>query len=119
MLPETNRFSGSVLVALLLACLLTSARPSQAAPEDKSLSQQEIIELLQGGVPSSRVSSIIDDRGINFDLTSSFEDRVRNAGGDSDVINSLRRASERRAETERPRTGGLIIKTTPGKRKFT
>ena len=99
---------------MLLAFLMVSAVRTSAAQSGKSLSQQEVIELLEGGVQSSRVSSIIDDRGINFRLTDAIEQRVRDAGGGDDVVASLRRASARREETERPRTGGLIIKTTPG-----
>ncbi len=86
-----------------------------AAPQNgKALSQREVIELLQGGVQSARVASIVDDRGITFTLTREIEQDVRDAGGGSDLMASLRQASQRRAETERPSTGGLIIKTTPG-----
>ncbi len=47
-------------------------------------------------------------------MTGTIEQRVRNAGGDDGVIDSLRRAAQRRAETERPQTGGLVLKTSPG-----
>jgi hypothetical protein len=110
----TYRFSFAVLNATLLAFLMVAAVRPSAGQSGKSLSQQEVIELLEGGVQSSRVSSIVDDRGINFRLTDAIEQRVRDAGGGDDVVASLRRASARREETERPRTGGLIIKTTPG-----
>jgi hypothetical protein len=110
----TYRSPFAVLSATLLAFLMVAAVRASAAQTGKSLSQQEVIELLEGGVQSARVSSIVDDRGINFRLTDNIEQRVRDAGGADDVVASLRRASQRRAETERPRTGGLIIKTTPG-----
>ena len=110
----TYRCSYAVLSATLLAFLLVAAVRAPAAQSGKSLSQQEVIELLEGGVQSARVSTIIDDRGITFRLTDSIEQRVRDAGGGNDVGAALRRASQRRAEIERPRTGGLIIKSTPG-----
>jgi hypothetical protein len=110
----THRSSFAVLCAGLLALLIVSAIRVPAAQNNKSLSQKEVLELLEGGVPSARVSSIIDERGIDFNFTGEVEQRVRNAGGDDDVVAALRRASQRRAESERPRTGGLIIKTTPG-----
>src|SRR5580700_7373556 len=110
----TYRSSFAVLSATLLAFLAVAVVCAPAAQSGKSLGQQEVIELLEGGVQSSRVSSIIDDRGINFKLTDAIEQRVRDAGGADDVVAALRRASARRAESERPSTGGLIIKTTPG-----
>ncbi|MGD1101115.1 MAG: PEGA domain-containing protein [Terriglobia bacterium] len=110
----TYRSSFAVLNATFLAFLMVAAVRAAAAQNGKPLSQQEVLELLEGGVPSARVSSIVDDRGINFRFTDEIEQKVRDAGGADDVVAALRRASQRRAETEQPRTGGLIIKTTPG-----
>jgi len=93
---------------------MTAAVCPASAQGGKSLNQREVIQLLEGGVPSARVSSIVDERGITFSFTREVEQSVRDAGGGDDVVSSLRRASQRRAETDRPRTGGLIIKTTPG-----
>jgi hypothetical protein len=56
----------------------------------------------------------VDDRGIAFDFTPEIEQKVRDAGGADDVVAALRRASQRRAESEQSRTGGLVIKATPG-----
>jgi hypothetical protein len=110
----TYRSSFAVLNATLLAFLMVAVVRAPAAQNGKSLTQQEVLQLLEGGVQSARVSSIIDDRGINFRLNDEIEQKVRDAGGADDVVAALRRASQRLAETERPRTGGLIIKTTPG-----
>jgi hypothetical protein len=104
----------ALLNAALLTFMMIAAVRTPAAQNNKSLSQQEVIELLEGGVPSARVSSIVDERGINFHFTADIEQKVRDAGGGDDVVESLKRASQRRAQTEQPRTGGLIIKTTPG-----
>jgi hypothetical protein len=112
--PDTHRSSGSLWFAILFALLLVSFPTVPRADGGKPLSQQEILELLQGGVSSSRVSSIVDDRGINFGSTDSFEQRVRSAGGSNEVIDSVRRASQKYEETSRPQTGGLVIKSTPG-----
>jgi len=110
----TYRSSLVVLNATLLAFWMVTVVRSPAAQNDKSLSEQEVIELLEGSVPSARVSSIVDERGINFNFTPQIEQKVRDAGGGDDVVAALRRASQRHAESERPRTGGLVIKTTPG-----
>ncbi len=102
-------FSGVILAVLIVVGARTSA-----AQKVEPLSQQKVLELLKAKVPSSRVSAIVDDRGIDFDLTPEIEQRVRGAGGGDGVIEALRRASQRHAESEGPRTGGLVIKSTPG-----
>jgi hypothetical protein len=84
------------------------------AQQAKPLSEQDVIELLQGGVPSARVGELVDERGINFDFTAAIEQKVRDAGGADDAVAALRRASRRNAPSEQPRSGGLVIKTTPG-----
>ena len=110
----TDRSFLVVLNAALVAFWMMAAVCAPAAQNGRALSQREVIELLEGGVQSARVSAIVDDRGITFTLTREIEQNVREAGGGEDVVGSLRRASQRRAETQRPLTGGLIIKTTPG-----
>lgn len=110
----TYRTRIAITCAVIPALLMASVARISAAPQSKSLNQQEVIELLEGGVPSSRVTEIVDDRGINFDFTREVEQKVRQAGGADDVVAALRRASDRHAQSERPRTGGLVLKTTPG-----
>ena len=104
----------TVLNAAFLALLLMTAVRTRAAQQPKPVSEHNVIELLKGGVTSSRVSEIVDQRGIDFDFTPQVEQRVRDAGGTDDVVEALRRASQRRAESQRPRTGELAIKATPG-----
>lgn len=105
-----------LLIALgaFLTFMVMARAPLTSADSSKPLNQQEVLELLEGGVPSARVSGIVDDRGIDFDFTSEIEQKVRDAGGADDVVDSLRRASQRRAASDQPLTGGLIIKSTPG-----
>jgi hypothetical protein len=102
------------LSAAFLTFLMMAVVPAPAAQKGKPLNQQEVLELLEGGVASSRVSEIVDDRGIDFDFTPEIEQKVRDAGGGDDVVAALKRASQRHAESEQPRTGGLVVKTTPG-----
>jgi hypothetical protein len=104
----------SLLFAATLGVLLLVSSPLMPRAEGQPLNQQDILTLLHGGVPSGHVSSVIDDRGINFSSSPAFEDQVRGAGGSSSVIDSIRRASQRYEESSRPRTGGLVVKSTPG-----
>ncbi len=110
----TYRDPFAVLSAVFLAFLMSPVVRTPAAQKGKPLNEQEVLELLEGGVLSDRVSEIVDDRGIDFDFTPETEQKVRDAGGADDVVAALKRASQRRAESEQPRTGGLVIKTTPG-----
>ena len=105
----------AVLSAAFLALLMMAVVRTPAAQKGKPLNEQEVLELLEGGAPSGRVSEIVDNRGIDFDSTPEIEQKVRDAGGGDDVVAALRRASQHRAESEQPRTRGLLIKTTPGK----
>lgn len=110
----TYRALIAVLSTAFLASLILMAGRTPAAQNDKPLNEQEVIELLEGGVPSTRVSEIVDDRGVDFNFTPQIEQKVRDAGGADDVVAALKRASQRHAESEQPRTGGLVVKTTPG-----
>ena len=110
----TYRARLAALGAAFLTFLMVTAMRTSAAQNGKSLNEQEVLELLEGGVPSGRVGEIVDDRGIDFDFTPDIEQKVRDAGGADDVVAALKRASQRRAASEQPRTGGLVIKTTPG-----
>jgi hypothetical protein len=110
----TYRASLTAWGAAFLAFLMMTAARTPAAQQGKPLNEQEVLELLEGGVPSSRVSAIVDDRGIDFEFTSEVEQKVRDAGGADDVVAALGRASQRHAETEKPQTGGVVVKTTPG-----
>ena len=101
----------SVIILALLTAMLAS---TSAAQKDKPLNQEEIIELLQAHVASAHVGEIVDERGIDFNFTPAIERKVRNAGGGDDVVAALNRASQRYAESQAPRTGELVVKTTPG-----
>ena len=101
----------SVIILALLTAMLAS---TSAAQKDKPANQEEIIELLQAHVASAHVGEIVDERGIDFNFTPAIERKVRNAGGGDDVVAALNRASQRYAESQAPRTGELVVKTTPG-----
>ena len=93
--------------------LFVVSSPLMPRAEGQPLNQQDILTLLHGGVASGRVSSVIDDRGINFSSSSAFEDQVRHAGG-STVSSIPPPRLARYEESSRPRTGGLVVKSTPG-----
>jgi hypothetical protein len=110
----THRATLIAISATLFAVLLTARVRISAADSAKPLTESDVLGLLQAGVPSARVSEIVDERGIDFNFTSDSEQRVRAAGGGDDAVEALRRASQRRAAADQPQIGALIVKTTPG-----
>ena len=48
--------------------------------------------LLAGGVPSHRVAILVKERGIDFEPTDDYLNRVRLRGGDEELISTLRNA---------------------------
>jgi hypothetical protein len=111
----TYRAVSGIASAALSVFLLLSTVDRASASQAPPVSQDEVMKLLDSkAIPPSRIKTIIDERGINFELTADFEQRARDAGADSGVIEALRQASQRYADSIRPSTGGLVIKTIPG-----
>jgi hypothetical protein len=114
MLHATYRARFAALSAIYVVIWFMAPAPTFSAQKGKPLNEQEVIELLVGGVPSGRVAEIVDDRGIEFEFTAQSEQKIRDAGGSDDVVSALKRASQRRADSEQPRAAGLMIKSSPG-----
>ncbi len=66
--------------------------PHAAPVNPKALDKAEIISLLVGGVPASRVAQIVKDRGIKFLPTSDDLNVIRAAGGTDDLIEAIQKA---------------------------
>jgi len=67
--------------------------PKAAPANPRALGKDEIISLLQGGVPDSHVTELVKDRGIKFVPTSADVNDLRAAGGDEDLIQAIRQAA--------------------------
>ena len=66
----------------------------KAAPQNpRALGKQEIISLLQGGVPSARIVEIIKDRGIKFTPTAGDLNDIRAEGATDDLIQAIQQAA--------------------------
>ena len=100
--------------AAFLALVGLLAVRSAVGQQSKPLNEKEVIELLEGGVPSGRVTEIVNERGIAFEFTAASEQRIRGAGGADELVAALRRSSRHHTESEQPRNGGLRIQSTPG-----
>lgn len=91
-------------LSLFLIFLTTLSLSQQSG---KPLSLDDIERLLKEGVSSAGIARLIDNRGINFEVTQSVKDRLRSAGATSEMIVSLERialeAERKRLEEERRR----------------
>ena len=65
---------------------------SRAASVSRSLTVEEIVDLLRGSVSSKRVASLVRERGANFALTESIIEQIRKAGGDDALLLAIAKA---------------------------
>src|SRR5437868_2788492 len=61
----------------------------QPVPQGPPLSKNEIITMLQGGIPSARVEQFVEARGVTFALTPEVTGEIRAAGGDRSLIGAI------------------------------
>jgi Tfp pilus assembly protein PilF len=56
----------------------------------KPLRQDDVLELVRGGVSSERVADLVQERGIDFELTMEYIESLRTAGAANVLIEALR-----------------------------
>ena len=67
--------------------------PKAAPVNPKALDKAEIISLLVGAVPASRVAGIVQERGIKFNPTPDDLNEIRAAGGTDELIQAIQQAA--------------------------
>jgi hypothetical protein len=67
--------------------------PKATPVNPKALDKADIISLLVGAVPASRVARIIKERGVRFAPTADDLNEIRAAGGDDELIQAVQEAS--------------------------
>jgi hypothetical protein len=77
---------------LILLALLAGWPISVQAGQKKALSERDLLELLAGGVYNARIAQLVQDRGINFVLTSRDLGSLRRAGADLALLNAVESA---------------------------
>jgi hypothetical protein len=63
-----------------------------ATPAQKPLTEVKIVDLLRSGVTSRRIVMLVEERGIDFELTNDYIDVLRTAGAEELLIEALRKA---------------------------
>ena len=60
----------------------------------KALDKQNILALLQGGVPPARIIDLINERGLKFPPSASDLKDIRSAGGTDELIQAIQQAAQ-------------------------
>jgi hypothetical protein len=102
---------GLILAGLLLAVAAT-------AQKREPMTEVDVIQLLQGGVPPERVGTLARGSGIAFEITAGAERDLRHAGANDQLLETLRelqpgtqKAKKEAVKTDNPgaATGILLI----------
>jgi hypothetical protein len=67
--------------------------PKSAPVNPRALGKDDIVALLQGGVPAGHVTELVKGRGIKFTPTATDLNDVRAAGGTDEVIQAIQQAA--------------------------
>jgi hypothetical protein len=72
-------------------------------PAGPPLSKNEIVTLLQSGVPTTRVEQFVEARGVSFSITPQIAREIKEAGGNNALIGAITgKASETPATPSAP-----------------
>ncbi len=94
-----------ILLLIIVAGLTAAAQTTSQAPQ-KPLTRAQILALLAGDVPSSRVTMLVQERGIDFTSNDAFLDQVRKGGGEDDLVAGLQSAHVTKMQAPRSASTG-------------
>lgn len=81
----------AALLLLLSLSFASAVVAQETAPCEKPLSVQDVVYLLERGVPAGRVEFLVNSCGAGFELNADLEDRLRSAGATTDLIRRIAR----------------------------
>jgi len=97
-----------------LTCFFFLFSVALAQQAKKPLSLEDIEQLFRIGVSSKGVTRLLDERGVNFEVTEDVKERLRKAGADATVMQAVEGAglefARRRYEKERQKAGVDVAK---------
>ena len=85
----------------------SNTRPS-TVPAGPPLAKNEIITLLQSGVPTTRVEQFVEVRGVNFSITPQIAREIKDAGGNNALIGAIT-AKAREPQPSNPGRPGPVV----------
>ena len=66
-----------------------NSRPASNVPPGPPMARNEIITLLQSGIPSARVEQFVEVRGVTFSITPQIAREIKDAGGNNALIGAI------------------------------
>lgn len=96
------RFLSFRLMVAVALCALSALQVASAQDSRKPLTEKEVINLLTSDVPPARVEGLARQFGISFQITSSTEQALRDAGATDHLIETLRQLAPRAARPGAP-----------------
>jgi hypothetical protein len=66
-----------------------NSRPPSNVPAGPPLAKNEIITLLQSGVPTTKVEQFVEVRGVSFSITPQIAREIKEAGGNNALIGAI------------------------------
>src|SRR5215470_3572454 len=85
------------LITAVLVLLTTSVFGQQIRP----LAANDVEYLLQGSVTVKRLTEIVNESGVKFQLSNFLKERFRKAGADASLLEAIERAGSKRKNTSK------------------
>ncbi|HXW14145.1 MAG TPA: PDZ domain-containing protein, partial [Terriglobia bacterium] len=120
---EAKRILTTLALSLaLIAAITLNPSVGTAQKAARKLTEQDIIDLLTGDVPSDQVAQEAQKAGISFQVTAAVAKQIRDAGGTDDLIRVLQTLAPQApaAPAKPPRTVSatssptLLVESSPG-----
>ena len=91
------RMTGMKPLRTAILAALVILLPVTSRPAEHPLSADDVTLLLIGGATADRLVTMIDQRGVDFQLTAELEKKFRDQGATDSVIDALKKAGEKLA----------------------
>ena len=99
------RMTGMKPLRTAILAALVILLPVTSRPAEHPLSADDVTLLLIGGATADRLVTMIDQRGVDFQLTAELEKKFRDQGATDSVIDALKKAGAEPKYTEYAKVG--------------
>jgi len=103
----------SLLSLIAAFCVVACLATAVGSPDKKNLTAANILELLDGGVSLVRIASLVQERGLDFQLSGQLEQDFRTGGADQNLISVLKGQGTNAAAPSGPGTPSAVNPEAP------